>query len=304
MNRRDFLVALLAAAVAGYARPANALTFPANFQSRTISNNGVDIFVRVGGAGPAVVLIHGFTQSGDGWASLAVELAKTHTVIVPDLRGLGRSGVATSGFDKKTQASDIRQVLDVLGIRTAAIVGHDIGLMVAYAFAAQFPDRTERLAILEAPLPGVAPWEEILKNRVVWHFGFTSSYAERLVDGRERVYLDRFWDEFSANPGAMTEAMRVHYTAQYARSGAMKAGFANFAAFGQDAIDNAAFQRTKLTVPVLAVGGEKSFGPAMEMIARNIAGNVTGAVVQGAGHWLMEEKEPETMKLLVDFLRR
>jgi pimeloyl-ACP methyl ester carboxylesterase len=185
-------------------------------------------------------------------------------VIVPDLRGMGLSSHPEGGYDKKTQGHDVAGVLDVLKIERADLICHDIGNMVGYAFAAQYPNRVERFVLMDAPVPGVGPWEEILKNPLLWHFRFGGPDMERLVAGRERIYLDRFWNEFSADPKAFSESSREHYARLYAQPGAMHAGFAQFAAFDQDAIDNAAFvAKGKLTMPVLAIGGEKSFGPTM-----------------------------------------
>src|SRR6266571_2547414 len=173
--------------------------FPASFKTRTISANGAQIFVRVGGQGPAVVLLHGYGETGDMWAPLAARLARDHTVIVPDLRGMGLSSHPAGGYDKKTQAGDVAGVLDTLKIDQVELVTHDIGNMVGYAFAAQYPDRVTRFVLIDAPLPGVGPWEEILKNPLLWHFRFGGPDMERLVAGRERIYLDRFWNEVSAN---------------------------------------------------------------------------------------------------------
>src|SRR5580692_9449657 len=236
--------------------------FPAGFRTQDIGTNGTTLHVRVGGKGPAAILLHGYGETGDMWAPLAANLFADHTVIVPDLRGLGLSARPESGYDKKTQGHDVAGVLDALGIERADLVTHDIGNMVGYAFAAEYPVRVTRFALLDAPLPGIGPWEAILKSPLLWHFRFGGPDMERLVAGRERIYLDRFWNEFSADPKSFGDAARKHYAKLYAQPGAMHAGFSQFAAFDQDAIDNKAFvARGKLTMPVLAVGGEKSFGP-------------------------------------------
>ena len=216
--------------------------YPANFRTQEIQTNSTTLHVRVGGQGPAVVLLHGYGETGDMWAPLAAELARDHTVVAPDLRGMGLSSRPESGYDKKTQARDIAGVLDALGIEKADLVTHDIGNMVGYAFAAQYPARVTRFVIMDAPLPGIGPWEEILKNPLLWHFRFGGPDMERLVAGRERIYLDRFWNEFSADPKSFSEASREHYARLYAQPGAMRAGFSQFAAFDQDAIDNKALR--------------------------------------------------------------
>jgi pimeloyl-ACP methyl ester carboxylesterase len=269
-----------------------------------IATNGTTLFVRVGGHGPGVVLLHGYGETGDMWEPLAVELAKTHTVVIPDLRGIGLSAHPTTGYDKKNQGRDISGVLDALHVGKVDVVTHDIGNMVGYAFVAEQPERVTHLVLMDAPIPGVGPWDEILKSPLLWHFRFGGPDMERLVKGRERIYLDRFWNEFSADPKNFDEASRVHYAALYARPGAMHDGFEQFHAFDQDVIDNREFlSHGPLTMPVLAVGGEKSFGPMMATVAKAAATNVQGVVIPHAGHWVMEENPIATVAAVTDFLR-
>jgi pimeloyl-ACP methyl ester carboxylesterase len=283
---------------------AQAFAFPA-FSVRAIATNGVTIHVRSGGSGPAVVLLHGYGETGDMWAPLAVDLARDHTVIVPDLRGLGLSSKPSGGFDKKTQAEDVDGVVTALGVRQADVVAHDIGNMVAFQFAARHPERVRRLVLIDAPVPGVGSWEEILKNPLLWHFRFGGPDMERLVAGRERIYLDRFWNEFSASPDRFSEPARVHYAELYALPGAMHSGFAQFAAFDQDAIDNREFlAHDRLKMPILAIGGQKSFGPMMATVIRAAGDDVTEGIVADSGHWIMEENPRATIKLVRDFLAR
>src|SRR5215468_9082381 len=275
------------------------LDFPPAFKTRDVQTNGATIHVRHAGSGPAVVLLHGYGETGDMWIPMAVEFARDHTVVVPDLRGLGLSSKPVGGFDKKTQAGDVAGVLDALHVDQADVVAHDIGNMVAFQFAAQYPQRVRRLVLIDAPVPGVGPWEEILKNPLLWHFRFGGPDMERLVAGRERIYLDRFWNEFSATPKRFSEAARRHYAKLYARPGAMHAGFAQFAAFDQDAVDNRAFVAAgKLDVPVLALGGEKSFGTTMAAVMRFAATDVEEGVVPDSGHWIMEENPKATIELV------
>ncbi|MES2626161.1 MAG: alpha/beta hydrolase [Pseudomonadota bacterium] len=277
--------------------------FPTNFEVRDIATNGITVHVRTGGAGPAVVLLHGYGETGDMWAPLAAELARDHLVIVPDLRGLGLSSKPATGFDKKTQAGDVAGLLDTLNVDNADLVTHDIGNMVGFAFAALHPERVRKFVLIDAPVPGVGPWDEILKNPLLWHFRFGGPDMERLVAGRERIYLDRFWNEFSASPAKFSEASRAHYAELYALPGAMHSGFAQFAAFDQDAIDNQALLSTgKLSMPVFAIGGEKSFGPMMATVMRFAATNVEEGIVPDAGHWIMEENPDATVKLIRTFL--
>jgi pimeloyl-ACP methyl ester carboxylesterase/quercetin dioxygenase-like cupin family protein len=282
---------------------AGTFSFPAGFRTQDIPTNGTTLHVRVGGTGPAVVLIHGYGDTGDMWAPLASELMRDHTVIAPDLRGMGLSAIATDGFTKKNQAEDIAGVLDALHVMRADVVGHDIGNMVAFAFAESHQDRTTRLVMLDAPVPGIGPWEEILKNPLLWHFRFGGPDMERLVAGRERIYLDRFWNEFSANPAHFPEDTRRHYAALYARPGRMHAGFGQFAAFDQDAIDNrASLAIGRLQMPVLAIGGDHSFGSTMAFVMRFAADDVHQVVIADSGHWLMEEQPRATVAAIRHFL--
>jgi len=306
--KHRFLCGLLAlAASLALSPPAAArsqgFTYPKSFRTGEIATNGTRLHVRIGGSGPAVVLLHGYGETGDMWVPLAKELMRDHTVIIPDLRGMGFSAKPEGGYDKKTQGGDVAGVLDALKIERADVVAHDIGNMVAFAFAAEHRKRVTRLVLIDAPLPGVGPWEEILKNPLLWHFRFGGPDMERLVAGRERIYLDRFWNEFSANPARFTEAARRHYAKLYARPGAMHAGFAQFAAFDQDATDNKAFLAAgKLDAPVLALGGEKSFGLTMAAVMRFAANDVEEGVVPDSGHWIMEENPKATVTLVRNFL--
>jgi pimeloyl-ACP methyl ester carboxylesterase len=280
-----------------------AFEFPPDFRTQDIATNGTTIHVRSGGVGPAVVLLHGYGETGDMWAPMAVDLARDRTVVVPDLRGMGLSSKPAGGFDKKTQAADIAGVLDELKIDRADLVTHDIGIMVGYAFAAQYPKRVTRFVLIDAPVPGIGPWEEVLKNPLLWHFRFGGPDMERLVAGRERIYLDRFWNEFSASPSRFSEAAREHYAKLYALPGAMHSGFMQFAAFDQDAIDNREFlARGKLAMPVLAIGGEKSFGKATAEIMRHAASDVREGVIPDSGHWIMEENPTATIAMVRAFL--
>jgi pimeloyl-ACP methyl ester carboxylesterase len=283
----------------GYAQP----SLPSSFQAKTIhSPEGADIYVRWGGTGAVVLLLHGYAENSDSWAPLAADLMKDHTVVVPDLRGIGRSSKPAGGYDKKTEAKDIRAVVTALGFDRTFVVAHDIGNMVAYAYAAMYPDKVDRLVVMDAPIPGIEPWNTILMNPGVWHFNFHGPDAERLVAGRERIYFDRIWNDFTGDPSEPDEATRNFFTATYAQPGGMRAGFAQFTAFSTDAADNRVFEQVKLTMPVLAVGGEKSFGTLQAVIMRHVAINVQEAVVPRSGHWLMEESPVHTVNLLRQFL--
>src|SRR6201984_1104745 len=300
MIRHFLVIALFAIGPAfSHAQP----SLPSSFQAKTIhSPAGADIFVRWGGKGPVVVLIHGYAENSDSWAPLAADLMKDHTVVVPDLRGICKSSKPEGGYGKKTKAQDMRVVGTSLGFDKTSVVAHDIGNMVAYAYAAMYPDKVDRLVVMDAPIPGIEPWNTILLNPDVWHFNFHGPDAERLVAGRERIYFDRIWNDFTGDPSEPDEATRNFFTATYAQPGGMRAGFAQFTAFSTDAADNRVFEQVKLTMPVLAVGGEKSFGSLQAVIMRHVAVNVQEEVVSGSGHWLMEERPAYTVALIRKFL--
>jgi len=296
-----FAAVLLATSLAARVQP-----YPAGFHTQTIKTNGTSLFVRVGGKGPAVVLLHGFGDTGDMWAPFAAELAKDHTVVVPDLRGMGLSDHPDAGYTKKNQALDIAGVMDALGVKSAALVTHDIGNMVGYALAAQYPSRIKRWVVIDAPLPGIGNWDTIVRSPLLWHFNFRGPDVERLVQGRERIYLDRFWNELSADPKKIDEQTREHYAALYARPQAMHDAFEQFAAFSHDAKDNQALlaQGGKLKMPILALGAEKSFGDGMAVELRFVGSNVSSGIVPHSGHWIMEENPQATIKLVSDFVRK
>ncbi|VVN41874.1 alpha/beta fold hydrolase [Pseudomonas fluorescens] len=296
------LLAALAFMALSFQAFADIVSFPPTFHTQDIKVEGATLHVRVGGKGPAVVLLHGFGDTGDMWAPLAADLARDHTVVVPDLRGMGLSSIPEGGYDKKTQAGDIRQVLSALKIEHSVVIGHDIGTMVAFAYAARYPELTERLVVMDAPVPGITPWNDIVRSPMLWHFDFGGADMERLVAGRERIYLDRFWNEFAGTPAKVDEGTRQHYAKLYARPGAMRAAFAHFRSIRQDALDNAPVLQKHLSMPVLAVGGEKSFGNNEAIVMRNAADNVTEVVIPAAGHWLMEEAPAPTIKAVRDFI--
>ena len=299
-----FLLGTLGAVALALPAAAQVHPFPASFRTQNIQTDGAKLHVRVGGQGPGVVLLHGFGDTGDMWAPLAADLARDHTVVVPDLRGMGLSSRPAGGYDKRTQAADIRSVLTALGLDRAAVVGHDIGTMVAYAYAARYPEKTEKLVVMDAPVPGIPPWDSIVRLPALWHFDFGGPDAERLVAGRERIYLDRFWNEFAGDRTKIDEATRQHYAKLYARPGAMRAAFAQFNSIRQDAEDNKVAMAAKLGMPVLAIGGEKSFGANEAVVMRNAATDVTELVVPNAGHWLMEEATSATITAVRAFLSR
>jgi pimeloyl-ACP methyl ester carboxylesterase len=238
------------------------------------------------------------------WRPLIAKLAATHTVIAPDLRGFGGSSKPPSGYDKKTMAQDIHALAASLGFKRVGIAGHDIGLMVAYAYAAQFPDEVERIALMDAFLPGIGDTTGIFLLRDLWHFHFYGETPLKLVAGRERIYFEHFWNDFAADPKkSVSEADRKFYTKAYAQPGAMRAGFEVFRAFDQDAKDFAALAKTKLKMPMLVLSGEKAGGEFLINQGKMVADNVEGVIVKGSGHWLIDEAPDQVIPKLVEFFK-
>jgi pimeloyl-ACP methyl ester carboxylesterase len=271
--------------------------------SRTADVEGVKIRYLTAGQGPAVILLHGYTQTSRMWRPIIPLLAGKFTVIAPDLPGIGDSDIPKDGLDMKTAATRIHALAKSLGIQKARVVGHDIGLMVAYAYAAQFPAETEKLAVLDAFLPGVAGWEEIYNDPNVWHFRFHGPTPEALVSGREKIYFAYFWNDLAADKTrSLSEADRSAYVAAYSRPGRMRAGWEYFASWPQTAKDFAQLAETKLAIPVLAIGGEKSLGEALGRQMKFVATDVTVIVLKGSGHWVLEERPKETTDALMKFL--
>jgi len=272
-------------------------------RSRFAKVNGIRLHYLAVGEGEPVILLHGYAQNSHMWRPLMAELAKTRTVIAPDLRGFGQSAKPKDGYDKKSMAQDIHALATSLGFKRAGICGHDIGLMVAYAYAAQYPAEVERIALMDAFLPGVGGWNNVFLLRDMWHFHFFGETPLKLVKGRERIYFEHFWNGFAANPKkAVSEADRRFYAKAYAQPGAMAAGFEVFRAFVQDAKDFAELARTKLKMPMLVLTGEKASGEFLIEQGRLVADNVEGVVVKGSGHWLMDEARDQVVPKLVDFL--
>jgi pimeloyl-ACP methyl ester carboxylesterase len=293
MLARSFLVPPLAAARA-----------PVTINSRFAEVNGLKMHYLVAGKGEPVILVHGYAQNSHMWRPLMQELGKTHLVIAPDLRGFGDTAKPETGYDKKTMAQDVHALMQSLGVRKAGIAGHDIGLMVAYAYAAQYPAEVDRIALLDAFIPGVGDTTNLFLLRDLWHFHFYGKTPLALVTGRERIYFEHFWNDFAADADkSVSEADRRFYTKKYAQPGAMKAGMEVFRAFDQDARDNQVFSRTMLTMPMLVLGGEKSGGEFLISQAKLVATDVEGVLVKGSGHWLVDEAPGQVLPLLVTFFK-
>jgi pimeloyl-ACP methyl ester carboxylesterase len=274
-------------------------------QSRFANVNGVRLHYLIAGKGDPVVLLHGYAETSHMWRPLIAELASTHTVIVPDLRGAGQSSTPPGGYTKAAMAQDIHALARKLGYERIRIVGHDIGLMVAYAHAAQYPSEVDRIVLMDAFLPGVGKWRDVWLMRDLWHFHFYGKTPLALVHGRERIYFEHFWNDFAANPKhSVPERDRRIYAKAYARPGGMRSGFEYFRTFEQDAKEFAQFAQTPLPMPMLVLTGEKASGDFLIEQGRQVATNVEGVVVRGSGHWLMEEAPDQGIPKLVEFLNR
>jgi len=275
----------------------------ARFTERFAKVNGVRLRYLIGGQGSAVVLLHGYAETGHMWRPIMPSLATRHTVIVPDLRGAGGSAKPASGYDKKTMAVDIHELTRSLKFDRVSIVGHDIGLMVAYAYAAQFPQTAARVILMDAFLPGIGDWKHVWLLRDLWHFHFHGEVPLALVKGRERIYLEHFWNDFAADrKRSVPEVDRRLYARAYAQPGAMRAGFEYFRNFERDAEDFAKLGRTPLSMPMLVLSGEKAGGTFLIEQAKLVASNVRGQIVAGAGHWLIEEAPNVVIPAIRDFV--
>jgi pimeloyl-ACP methyl ester carboxylesterase len=274
-------------------------------ESRFADVNGTKIHYLVAGRGEPIVLLHGYAQNSHMWLPLIAELAKTNTVVAPDLRGFGQSDKPPQGYDKKTMAEDVHALAASLGYQHIRLAGHDIGLMVAYAYAAQHPAEVDRIVLMDAFLPGVGDWTHVFLLRDLWHFHFYGETPLKLVDGRERIYFEHFWNDFAADPKkSVSEADRRYYSAAYHQPGAMRAGFEVFRAFEQDAKDFAEFAKTKLKMPMLVLSGEKAGGQFLIDQGKMVDDNVEGVIVTGSGHWLVDEAPDQVIPKLVAVLTR
>jgi pimeloyl-ACP methyl ester carboxylesterase len=281
-----------------YAEP-----FDKNIVVRTAEVDGVRLHYLTAGRGPAVILLHGYAETSRMWRPIIPLLAERFTVIAPDLPGIGDSSIPEDKIDMKTSATHIHALARSLGVQKARVVGHDIGLMVAYAYAAQFPTETEKLVVMDAFLPGVPGWEPIYNDPHVWHFRFNGEYPEALVKGRERTYFEYFWNVFAADKTrSILEADRKAYTEAYSKPGRMRAAWAYFVSWPQLAKDFSQLSQTKLTMPVLSIGGEKSLGNELAEQMKLVATDVTVVVLKDTGHWILEERRKETTDALVKFL--
>jgi pimeloyl-ACP methyl ester carboxylesterase len=271
--------------------------------ARDAQVDGIKLHYLTSGHGPALILLHGYTQTSRMWRPIIPQFAQKFTVIAPDLPGIGDSEIPTSGLDMRSAAVRIHALARSLGVTRASVVGHDIGLMVAYAYAAQFPSEVEKLVVMDAFLPGVEGWEAVYDSPEMWHFRFHGPTPEGLVRGRENIYFAYFWNDLAADKTrSLPEADRQAYVAAYSKPGRMRAGWAYFASWPDTAKDFAEMAKSKLTMPVLSIAGDKAsagvLGPQMKLVATN----VTAVVLKDTGHWVLEERPKETTDALVKFL--
>ena len=298
MNRLLIVIALIAS-------PGFAANYGSGFQQKIVPVEGCKLNATVGGKGPTVLLLHGYAETSQMWKPLAIRLAPRFTVVAIDLPGIGDSSIPATGIDMTTSAKRIHEGMRKLGYDKARVVGHDIGLMVAYAYAAQFPSEVETLTLMDAFLPGIGAWREIYDAPWPWHFRFYVHTPELLVKGRERTYFEHFWNDFAADPKhSIPEADRQTYAKAYARPGRMAAGFAYFASFMKTAGQFAEFGKTRLGMPVTSIGGEKASGEALGAQMKLISSNPAVVIIKGSGHWILEEKPDDTMAAVTKALEQ
>lgn len=287
----------------GFSTTANAQTTDKAIASRTAEVKGLKLHYLTAGQGPTLILLHGYAETSLMWKPIIPLLAERFTVIAPDLPGIGDSAIPAQGLDMKSAAISIHDLAKSLGVQKAEVVGHDIGLMVAYAYAAQFPTEVTKLVLMDAFLPGVPGWEPIYNNPGIWHFRFNGPTPEALVQGREPTYFAYFWNDLAADKNhSIPEADRKAYLAAYSRPGRMHAAWEYFVSFPQAAKDFAQLSQTKLTMPVLTIGGEKSLGAPLGEQTKLVATDVKVVVLKNAGHWVLEEQPKETTAALQKFL--
>src|SRR5213083_2974963 len=296
LTRTLFGCLFLLSATAGYGAPEAITSHDAKIEN-------VQLHYLTAGHGPAVILLHGYAENSRMWRPIVPLLAERFTVIAPDLPGIGDSAIPAGGLDMKSAATSIHALARSLGVEKARVVGHDIGLMVAYAYAAQYPSEVEKLVLMDAFLPGVGEWGTVYNNPAIWHFRFNGPTPEALVHGRERLYFEYFWNDLAADrTRSLPEADRKAYAEAYARPGRMRAGWSYFVSFQQAAKDFAQLSQTKLTMPVLAIGGDKSLGEFLGQQMKLVASDLSSVVLKNTGHWILEENSKETTDALVKFL--
>ncbi|MBD2562159.1 alpha/beta hydrolase [Nostoc linckia FACHB-391] len=275
----------------------------ATFTHHTADVNGVRLHYVMGGQGDPLVLLHGWTQTSYAWNRIMPALAERYTVIAPDTRGLGDSSKPDSGYDKRTMAEDIYQLVQHLGFDDISLVGHDIGGQIAYAYANAYSEDVNHLAILEVPIPGLEGWENVSSEQSAWHFQFHAvpDLPEALVTGRERIYFSHFYENYAYDPTAITEADINEYLRTYSNPDALHAGFEYYRAFPEDTRYNREHIKM-LDMPVLALGGESTLGDFPLIQLQTVAKNIRGGTMQGCGHYIPDECAEALTEELLSFL--
>jgi pimeloyl-ACP methyl ester carboxylesterase len=287
--------------VLAFAAPVKPASPPPNFKHQYADVNGVKIHYVIGGKGEPLLLIHGFGQNWYMWNRLLPELSKHFTVITPDMRGVGESGKPTDGYDKKNMAADMHELMKKLGFQQVNLAGHDIGLMVAYAYATQFPADIKKVALLDALIPGIEPvWRQVKAQ--AWWFGFFAQpHSGEIVSGKVGLFFTDFWPTVGFKTNAFTPAERNEFIRAYSVPGATTGAFHWFGKFDQDAKDNVEFAKKKLLMPLLAMGADHSAGSYLATHCRLVASDVHEVIIKDSGHWLVQEQTAQVQKGLLDF---
>lgn len=268
--------------------------------------NGVRLRYTISGSGEPLVLLHGWPQSMREWRHITPSLASRFTVIAPDMRGFGESDKPSTGYDKRTVAQDIYELVHQLGFKKIHLVGHDIGLMVAYEYAVSHPDEVKKLVVMEAAIPGLGleALQDTARFPHLWHFGFfiAPGVAESLVTGNEEMFLRYFIQHLAYDASAVTDEDIKHYSNNMKSPGGLRGGLEHYRAFNVDAINNKKNSLTKLQMPVLGIGGSHGMGSHVGELMKPLAKNVQTAVIERSGHWIPEEQPEQLASLLLNFL--
>ncbi|WP_447767740.1 alpha/beta fold hydrolase [Pseudomonas kilonensis] len=273
--------------------------------------NGIRLHYLMGGDGERpILLVHGFPGSWRSWEPLMGALVRAgYTPIVPDYRGAGETDISVGGYDKKSMAHDLHELVTLLNIKQVDIIGHDIGLIIAYAYGALYPDETGRIVLMDGFIPGIPGWEAAYNGNAAtgiaskWHFRFFGKAALTLIEGQEKTYLDMFFDDFVlARNAKVSNAVRQALVHDYSRPGRMEAAFKLYSTWvEQDAHDNLEFSKNKLTAPLLTIGGDHSRGKTLAEQALYIATQPHSLILVETGHWVLEEQTQATREAILAF---
>lgn len=276
----------------------------AGFVSGTADVNGTTLHYVRGGTGPAVILLHGFPQDWYEFRQVMPRLATGFTVIAVDLRGIGGSKATPGGYDAANMAEDIHQLAQHLKLERAYVVGHDLGGIVAYAFARLYPKETRGVMILDVPLPGIEPWEDVKADPLLWHINFhhTPDLPEQLIAGRQAVYFAHFFRLGTVNGDAISDDDAARYASAYAAPEQLRAGFEMYRALPANETFNAS-QRSAIDVPLVLAGGDQGFGPLLPGLAETLQThgwtNVSVELIENSGHYVADE-QPDAVAALIE----